>query len=125
RNALKNAITINNIESWNQYKNENVLKIIHWETWGSIKKLELEEGFRFIELLEKENLEFNKFIQFAAENALQQHARSKASLDQEKVKANSIKYQKEELAYMLTFSEFQVLLHPGFNQTQTFLYDNF
>jgi len=125
RNTPRNVVTVNNAESWDECKNENILKIIHWKTWRDIKKLELEERSHFVKLLKKENQEFNKFIQLTVEDALQQKARSKVPFDEGKVKANLIDSQIGELACVLTFSEFQVLLHPGFNKTQTFLYDNF
>lgn len=123
--SLANAVTINNIKDWEQYKNENILKIIHWDTWGLIKQQELTESILFIETLDKEDPAFNQSIELVAETIVQKQSQIPQNIDKEKIKSNSINYQKEELAYMLTFSEFDFHLYPEINQSQSFIYDQF
>lgn len=127
KNDLKNALLIDSVESWKQNKNKNNLKIIRWSSWGTIKNQELKEGFRFIEALEKKSIEFTNSMQSVADNVAFQQAiiSTRSCLDEESIKKNSILYQKEELAYMLTFSHFDVHLYPAINKSQCFLYDNF
>lgn len=125
--ALEHAITIEDNDSWIAHKDEPILKIVCWDTWQIIKTEELNEATIFIASLEKENSTFRDSLNLVVEDVLQKNTQKPTDISpsKEQLIENSISYQKEELAYMLTFSEFTVHLYPDINQSQFFVHNEF
>jgi hypothetical protein len=111
KTLFKGTVLIQSAEEWEKYKdNENVVKLIRWNTWGEIKSHEFKQAFSLIEA----NCQADNSLLVKKMNETAQHNLSKANL------SSSIDYQKEENAYLMTFSEFDYHCYPApLNPSQT------
>lgn len=98
---FERAVEVKTVEEWNREKNSKNLKMIRWRNWREIKRVEFDQARRKIEC------EYNKeeaFFDSVRETANQ--SLSAVSIE------SSIEYQKEEIAYLLTFFEFSIHVYP-------------
>lgn len=115
---LRKAIVIENVNDWNKYKDQHLLKIVRWATWREIKK---EQWLCFKELIQKNSEKGSSLLASMIATA--------KSLDistPEEIQA-SIDYQKEENVYLFTFcDEFDHHFYPGeLNKSQAEVYHLF
>jgi hypothetical protein len=116
---LKDAVEIDSLEKWHQYKDTQTLKVIRWDTWRLIKKTELAATKKALDerLADSKSEEGATLLQSMKDAA----KTSFSAVDEE----SSINYQKEENEVLLTFSDFDCLCYPDLNASQIEIYKQF
>lgn len=112
---FKELILVDGLENWEKYKNLSHAKIMRWKTWEEICPREVDAAKALLE----ENSKAGSHLLKAMERTA---ARCFSAFDKE----SSIKYQKEENAYLLTFDCFDDHLYPRpLNDSQAEVYKQF
>lgn len=101
QHLFNKADEIKSYEEWQEKKNSKKLKMIRWERWANLYPEELEKAKKIVEGEYKKKEDFFQSIEETLEKSM-------SVLDRE----SSIKYQLEEISYLLTFKEFDVHLYP-------------
>jgi hypothetical protein len=109
---LKDSIVIEDAESWEKYKGLSVVKLMRWKTWAEIHPQEVASAQL---LMEEQSFEGSPLLQAMKRVA----SRCFSTYSEE----SSIAYQKEENAYLLTFTCFDDHIYPKpLNDSQAEIY---
>lgn len=113
-NLFENALIVDTKKTWEEVKEQPFLKIVRWYVWATIKEDELKKASEVVEEEVKKEF-FSETLKKTAE----------ASLNK-KSEEDSISYQKEEIKFLLTFSDFDVHIYPkDLNASQKLAYQLF